>query len=152
MTRRSGVRTPAVIALAATFVGSILALQGVWRVLAAASEEINRRQSQAMTAEESNELFRESAEVYAWLNFGWAAAPTLGVLAAASALALVFVWCFWPRGAAPAAAQSSDGTRTMSAAGSTVNRAETTVPNSSPSTSNSSAPSPISMSTERPRE
>lgn len=151
MTHRSPFRTPAVVSLFAVFVVSLVALQGVARLLADANKEVNDRMavSADMTGAEMN-------QAWAWIGLGYTGVQMLGVLAAASALALVFVWCFWPRGVRPDGVtndvQSSDGTRTMSAAGSTVNLADTTVPNSSPSISNSSAPSPISMSTERPRE
>lgn len=136
MTTSSPIRHPATIALIALLVASVVGLQWVGRSLA----ESNSMQYEGLSGEEINTVFL-------WINAGYQAMQVLGFTAAAAALALVFVWCFWPRGA-----QSSDGTRTISAAGSTVKRAETTVPNSSPSTSNSSAPSPISMSTERPRE
>jgi hypothetical protein len=48
--------------------------------------------------------------------------------------------------------EAQRATRTTSAAGSARNLAATTVPNSSPSISNSSDAPSISMSTERPRE
>jgi len=84
-------------------------------------------------------------QTWALFNFGYSLAlPSLGIATAASALGLVLVWCL-PR-------MLQRGTRTMSAAGSTRNRADTTVPNSSPSISNSSASASISMSTTRPRE
>lgn len=145
-------RTPAVIALAAVFVLSLVGLQGLSRVIAEGYDALNSWGGEAMS--EADMLAMN--EHWAMLGALGQASGALGVLAAASALALVFVWCFWPRGArpteVPTGVQSSEDTRTMSAAGSTVNLAETTVPNSSPSISNSSAPSPISMSTERPRE
>ena len=87
----------------------------------------------------------EVVRMWALFNFGYSLAlPSLGIATAASALGLVLVWCL-PR-------MLQRGTRTMSAAGSTRNRADTTVPNSSPSISNSSASASISMSTARPRE
>ncbi|SFR68703.1 hypothetical protein SAMN05428970_0492 [Agromyces sp. CF514] len=150
MTRRSAFRNPAVIALIALLVGSVLLLQWVSRAQADGYQAISSFQ-QSVTVGEQTAVQVEVNAMYAWINAAGMAATVLGGFAAASALALVFAWCFWPR-AAKAAGQSSDGTRMMSAAGSTVNRADTTVPNSSPSISNSSAPSPISMSTERPRE
>ncbi len=145
-------RTPAVIGLIAVFGLSLVALQALSRSIADAMTEMNSI-GQATTEEELAAV----NELYTWWNTGYMAVQTLGLLAAASALALVFVWCYWPRGAAqrtsaPAKAQSSEGTRMMSEAGSTVNLADTTVPNSSPSISNSSEPSTISMSTDRPRE
>ncbi len=73
--------------------------------------------------------------------------PVLGTVSGAAALGLVLIWCL-----APARQRSTRSTRTTSAAGSTRNRAATTVPNSSPSISNSSGSASISMSTERPRE
>jgi hypothetical protein len=82
---------------------------------------------------------------WAFLNFAYTLAmPALATAAAASALGLVLIWCLSPR--------PQRATRTMSEAGSTRNRAETTVPNSSPSISSSSDAASISMSTTRPRE
>jgi hypothetical protein len=87
----------------------------------------------------------EVMRTWALFNFGYSLAlPALGLATAASGLGLVLVWCL-PR-------LLQRGTRTMSAAGSTWNRAATTVPNSSPSISNSSGSASISMSTARPRE
>ena len=87
----------------------------------------------------------EVVRMWALFNFGYSLAlPSLGIATAASALGLVLVWCL-PR-------MLQRGTRTTSAAGSTRNRADTIVPNSSPSISNSSASASISMSTARPRE
>jgi hypothetical protein len=78
-------------------------------------------------------------------NLSWAIAmPALATAAAASALGLVLIWCLSP--------DRQRATRTMSEEGSTRNRADTTVPNSSPSISNSSGAASISMSTTRPRE
>ena len=87
----------------------------------------------------------EVVRLWALFNVGYSLAlPSLGIATAASALGLVLVWCL-PR-------MLQRGTRTTSAAGSTRNRADTIVPNSSPSISNSSASASISMSTARPRE
>ncbi len=149
MPRPKPLRNPAVIGLGVVLVASILAVQGLARIVADGYDALSS--SQGTTAEEMNALNVQWMTLDAMNQ----AINALGVLAATSALALVFVWCFWPRGGrgpAGRAGQSSEGTRTMSAAGSTVNLAETTVPNSSPSISNSSAPSTISISTERPRE
>jgi hypothetical protein len=85
--------------------------------------------------------------IRAWAFFNFAnmiAIPALATAAAASALGIVLVWCLSPG--------RQRATRTMSEAGSTRNRAETTVPNSSPSISSSSGAASISMSTTRPRE
>ena len=136
--RTSPIRHPATIALIVILVGSLASLQLVTAAMNAGQLALNSTRN---TGTEDVE------QVYLWFNLGYVAMQMLGVVAAASAMALVLVWCF-----APGRRQSSDGTRTMSAAGSTVNRADTMVPNSSPSISNSSDPSTISMSTERPRE
>ncbi len=140
-------RNPALLALAGVFVISLVGLQGLSRTIADRYRDLSSFNSQSGSESDMNAM----NQFYAALNALGQGTSALGSLAAASALALVFVWCFWPRGAR-AAAQSSDGTRMMSEAGSTVNLADTTVPNSSPSISNSSEPSTISMSTERPRE
>lgn len=144
----AAIRNPALLALVAVLVLSIAGLQWLSQVIADGYDEMNSYGGQEMSEADMNAM----NERWAILSSLGQASNAIATLAATSALALVFVWCFWPRGAALAAAQSSEGTRTMSAAGSTVNLADTTVPNSSPSISNSSAPSPISMSTERPRE
>lgn len=79
-----------------------------------------------------------------------APATLVGVLAL---LGVLFVGAVTSRVVdADLAERSYSATRTMSAAGSTRNRAAMTVPNSSPSISNSSGSASISMSTERPRE
>jgi hypothetical protein len=135
----SPIRHPATIALVVVLVASLASLQVVATALEAIQSDLNNSQR--------GDGFMAFEEQFVWMNVCSTAIQLLGLTAAASALALVFVWCF---SAKPG--QSSEGTRTMSAAGSTVNRTETTVPNSSPSTSNSSAPSTISISTERPRE
>ena len=58
--------------------------------------------------------------------------PALSTAATASALGLVIVWCL-----SPDRQRSPRSTRMMSAAGSTEKRAAATMPNSSPSISNS---------------
>lgn len=87
----------------------------------------------------------------------WSLSPTLGFAAAGALLGLVFARCLR---SAPSDArstrtppdQSSSATRTMSAAGSTENLTESTLPNSSPSISNSWGSPSTTSSTERPRE
>jgi hypothetical protein len=162
------VRHPATIALIAILVLSLLALQFTASALGALYDEVNSAQGPQGVIVEGEDGQTVLNRMFLQIGLVHAAIPMLGVIAAASALALVLVWCFavapksgtakgadGRRAAASrgrSGAQSSDGTRTMSAAGSTVNRADTTVPNSSPSISNSSAPSTISISTDRPRE
>ena len=85
----------------------------------------------------------EQVMAMAMNQLSWTLGPILAATSAAAALGLVLFWCLAPR---------QRGTRTMSDAGSTRNRAATTVPNSSPSISNSSGAASISMSTARPRE
>lgn len=127
---------PAVIALGAI---ALAATIGLWWLAVVALEAARGLQWSGDVPEP------EVIRAWAFLNFAHIIAmPALATAAAASALGLVLVWCL--------ARLRQAGTRTMSDAGSTRNRAETSVPNSSPSISNSSAPASISMSTERPRE
>lgn len=124
---------PAEVALAVIAVVSLIALWGTVNSVL--------QNSISWTGEPSDEVIFEMA-----LNtLSWGLAmPALATAAAASALGLVLIWCLSQR--------PQRGTRTMSEAGSTRNRAETTVPNSSPSISSSSGAASISMSTTRPRE
>ena len=71
----------------------------------------------------------EVIAIWTFTSFAYVIAmPALATAAAASALGLVLVWIVRAR---------QRSTRTMSAAGSTENRAAVTTPNSSPSISNS---------------
>ena len=127
---------PATIALG---VFGAAALAGLWWAVAAMQEAESRLQWSGESPPP------DVVQAWALFNFGYSLAlPSLGLAVAASAVGLVLVWCL-PR-------LRQRGTRTMSDAGSTRNRAATTVPNSSPSISNSSGSASISMSTERPRE
>lgn len=124
---------PAEVALAVIAVISLIAL---WGTVDSALQN-----SISWTGEPSDEVILEMAlNTLSWVL----AMPALATAAAASALGLVLVWCLSQR--------PQRGTRTMREAGSTRNRAETTVPNSSPSISSSSGAASISTSTTRPRE
>jgi hypothetical protein len=92
----------------------------------------------------SGEPSQEQILAMALSQLAFLLGPVLGTVSGAAALGLVFVWCLAP--------SRQRSTRTMSAAGSTRNRAAKIMPNSSPSISNSSGSPSISMSTERPRE
>ena len=127
---------PAAIALGVLCVLFLLGL--VWAVVAMQEAESGLQWSGESPSP-------EVVQTWALFNFGYSLAlPALGLATAASGLGLVLVWCL------PRVLQR--GTRTMRAAGSTWNRAATTVPNSSPSISNSSGSASISISTALPRE
>lgn len=125
---------PSEVALAVIAVLSLIALWGTVK-------RLSENSSFSWSGEPSDEvIFQMALNTLSW----GLAMPALATAAAASALGLVLIWCLSQR--------PQRGTRTMSEAGSTRNRAETTVPNSSPSISSSSGAASISMSTTRPRE
>ncbi len=105
----------------------------------------------------SGEPNEEQMMLMAVSRLFWSLSPTLGFAAAGSVLGLVFARSLRParndaRSIRTRPDQSSSGTRTTSAAGSTENLTERTLPNSSPSISNSWGSPSTTSSTERPRE
>lgn len=137
---------PAEIALGAFAIVSALAL---WLM----GEWVRTHQGFGYNGEPTD----EQLSMMAVSQLTWLLSPALAFAAAGSALGLVVAWCIRPaRTDAPSrttrADQSSSATRTMSAAGSTENLTESTLPNSSPSISNSWGSPSTTSSTERPRE
>jgi hypothetical protein len=137
---------PAEIALAAVAVVSALAL---WSM----GEWVRTNQEYGWSGEPTAEQLLRIAVSQLF----WSLSPALAFAAPGSVLGLVFAWCFRPdrtdaSSARTSLGQSSSATRTMSAAGSTENLTESTLPNSSPSISNSWGSPSTTSSTERPRE
>ncbi len=133
---------PALIALGAS---CVLALMGLWSAVQSMGELQRRLQWTGETPSD------DAAAAWALYDFAHVIVfPGLATAAAASALgivlAVVLVRMLRP------GVQSSSATRTMSAAGSTENLTESTVPNTSPSISNSWGSPSTTSSTERPRE
>lgn len=139
-------RHPAELGLGTLAVVAALAL---WLM----GEWVRTNQGFGWSGEPTDEQMLMMAVSQLW----WALSPAFAFAAAGSVLGLVFVWCFRLapselRRRSTTADQSSSATRTMSAAGSTENLTESTLPNSSPSISNSWGSPSTTSSTERPRE
>lgn len=115
---------PAQVALAVIAIVSLIAL---WSTVNRLIQ--NNDNGFSWSGEPSDEVILEMA--FNTMSWGLIA-PALGTAAAASVLGLVLIWCL-----SPDRQSSPRSTRTMSAAGSTENRTAVTVPNASPSISNS---------------
>ena len=133
-------RSPAVLTLAALAVGASVAT--VWAIGASIGARL-----QLWPGADATEEQLAGLRLVAIANVIPAPATLTAVFAV---LGILLIGAF--AGRTPATAPRQRGTCTMSEAGSTRNRAATTVPNASPSISNSSGAASISMSTERPRE
>lgn len=130
---------PAVIVLA---VIGLLSIAGLWWVVGAV---IKAQNDPALMQWSGSTPPPEVIEAWMFTDFAYRLGlPGLSTAVASVAIGLVLVFCL-PR-------ITQRATRTMSAAGATVNVAPITEPNSSPSISNSSGSPSMSSSTERPRK